>query len=32
MNGLDEDSNKVALFAKEHFMAHVYLWIIHHDD
>ena len=32
MNGLDEESNKVALFAKEHFMAHVYLWSIHHDD
>ena len=32
MNGLDEELNKVALFAKEHFMAHVYLWIIHHDD
>ena len=32
MNGLDAELNKVALFAKEHFMAHVYLWIIHHDD
>ena len=32
MNGLDEEPNKLALFAKEHFMAHVYLWIIHHDD
>lgn len=32
IGGLDEESNKVALFAKEHFMAHVYLWIIHHDD
>ena len=24
--------NKINLLAKEHFMAHVYLWIIHHDD
>lgn len=32
IGGLDEESNKVALLAKEHFMAHVYLWIIHHDD
>lgn len=32
MNGLDTDENKIALLAKEHFMAHVYLWIIHHDD
>ena len=32
IGGIDEDSNKVALLAKEHFMAHVYLWIIHHDD
>ena len=32
IGGLDEDSNKIALLAKEHFMAHVYLWVIHHDD
>ena len=32
IGGIDEDSNKVTLLAKEHFMAHVYLWIIHHDD
>ena len=32
MNGLDVKENKIALLAKEHFMAHVYLWIIHHDD
>lgn len=32
INGLDIDENKIALLAKEHFMAHVYLWIIHHDD
>ena len=32
MNGLDVEENKIALLAKEHFMAHVYLWIIHHDD
>ena len=32
IGGLDEESNKIALLAKEHFMAHVYLWIIHHDD
>ena len=30
--GLDIPENKIQLFAKEHFMAHVYLWIIHHDD
>ena len=30
--GLDVDDNKIALYAKEHFMAHVYLWIIHHED
>lgn len=30
--GKDVVENKVALYAKEHFMAHVYLWIIHHDD
>ena len=30
--GIDNDENKIALYAKEHFMAHVYLWIIHHDD
>lgn len=29
--GLDEDSNKIALYAKEHFMAHVYLYIIHRN-
>ena len=32
MNGLDIEDNKVALLTREHFMAHVYLWIIHHDD
>lgn len=32
INGSDVKDNKVALLAKEHFMAHVYLWIIHHDD
>lgn len=31
-NGEDVDENKIALYAKEHFMAHVYLWIIHHND
>lgn len=30
--GLDVSENKISLYAKEHFMAHVYLWIIHHDD
>lgn len=30
--GLDVDDNKIALYAREHFMAHVYLWAIHHDD
>lgn len=30
--GIDNDENKIALYAKEHFMAHVYLWIIHHED
>ena len=30
--GLDEDSNKIALYAKEHFMAHVYLYIIHRNS
>ena len=30
--GLDVPENKIALYAKEHFMAHVYLWIIHHED
>ena len=29
--GLDEDSNKIALYAKEHFMAHVYLYVIHRN-
>ena len=32
IGGLDNKENKIALLAKEHFMAHVYLWIIHHDD
>ena len=32
IGGTDNDVNKIALLAKEHFMAHVYLWIIHHDD
>lgn len=30
--GSNDESNLIALYAKEHFMAHVYLWIIHHDD
>lgn len=30
--GADVEDNKIALYAKEHFMAHVYLWVIHHDD
>lgn len=30
--GKDEPENKIALYAKEHFMAHVYLWVIHHND
>ena len=30
--GQDIEENQIALYAKEHFMAHVYLWIIHHDD
>lgn len=30
--GLDVDENKIGLYAKEHFMAHVYLWVIHHED
>lgn len=30
--GSDDQTNIVALYAKEHFMAHVYLWAIHHDD
>lgn len=30
--GLDIPTNKISLLAKEHFMAHVYLWVIHHDD
>lgn len=29
IGGKDIFENKVALFAKEHFMAHVYLWAIH---
>lgn len=29
--GLDEDSNKIALYAKEHFIAHVYLYVIHRN-
>lgn len=32
MGGSDSSANKVALLAREHFMAHVYLWAIHHDD
>lgn len=32
IGGIDDNSNKIALLAKEHFMAHVYLWVIHHDD
>lgn len=30
--GEDISENRINLFAKEHFMAHVYLWIIHHED
>ena len=30
--GQNTSENKINLLAKEHFMAHVYLWIIHHDD
>ena len=29
MGGLDTEENKIDLLAKEHFMAHVYLWAIH---
>ena len=29
MGGTDTEENKIALLAKEHFMAHVYLWTIH---
>lgn len=29
--GLDDDFNKIALYAKEHFMAHVYLYVIHRN-
>ena len=29
--GLDIKSNKIALYAKEHFMSHVYLYIIHRN-
>lgn len=29
MGGSDTEENKIALLAKEHFMAHVYLWVIH---
>ena len=29
--GLDNELNKIALYAKEHFMAHVYLYIIHRN-
>lgn len=32
IGGIDDESNKIALLAKEHFMAHVYLFIIHHND
>ena len=30
--GEDVPENRINLLAKEHFMAHVYLWIIHHED
>lgn len=30
--GEDVPKNRINLLAKEHFMAHVYLWIIHHED
>ena len=29
MGGLDTEENKIDLLAKEHFMAHVYLWVIY---
>ena len=29
MGGADTEENKIALLAKEHFMAHVSLWVIH---
>jgi hypothetical protein len=29
--GLDDDSNTIALYAKEHFMAHVYLYVMHRN-
>ena len=29
--GTDDESNKIALYAKEHFMAHVYLWTIYRN-
>lgn len=32
IGGSNNNLNKISLLAKEHFMAHVYLWIIHHDD
>ena len=32
IGGLDDEINKISLLAKEHFMAHVYLFVIHHDD
>ena len=30
--GQNTSENKINFLSKEHFMAHVYLWIIHHDD
>lgn len=30
--GEDIPENRIDLLAKEHFMAHVYLWVIHHRD
>lgn len=30
--GEDVSENRINLLAKEHFMAHVYLWAIHHED
>ena len=29
--GTDDESNKIALYAKEHFMTHVYLWCIYRN-
>lgn len=31
LGGADISENKVALLVKEHFMAHVYLWVVYKD-